>query len=122
MSLSNGHGDKQDVSQTSRKPEVILPPEFIFTPPFTTGGSKDFLGKSNYQDLKEKDSNSNRRISQSFHQLPTLLNDPLLNVLAYGSILGYLAQGFGLIPFDFVKIDLKEIRRKRSLSDWLVQT
>ena len=77
-------------------------------------------GKLNYQDFIEKGTKSNRRISQSFH-LPALLNDPLLNFLAYGSILGYLVQGFGLIPYDLINIDLKDIRKRRSLSDWLVQ-
>ena len=45
IALFNDVGGKQDVSQSSRKPEVILPSDYIFTPPFTTAGSKDFLGK-----------------------------------------------------------------------------
>ena len=69
--------------------------------------------------LKEKSNKSNRRISENFH-LPTLLNDPLLNFLAYGSILGYIVQGIGLVPYDLINIDLKEIRKKRSISDWFV--
>ena len=38
-------GGSQDASQSSRKPEVILPSDDIFTPPFKFGSSKNFLGK-----------------------------------------------------------------------------
>ena len=51
----------------------------------------------------------------SFH-LPNLLDDPLLNFLAYGAAVGFTLEKLGFIPFQRINIDLPDIRRKRSNS------
>ena len=66
---------------------------------------KQYLHK---QSLKEKSHKSRK----GFH-LPRLMNDPLLNLLAYGTALGAAAQGLGLVPFDIIHFDIKKIRKKR---------
>ena len=48
--------------------------------------------------------------------LPNLLDDPLLNLLAYGAAVGFTLEKLGLIPFKRINIDLPDIRRKRSNS------
>ena len=50
--------------------------------------------------------------------LPKLLDDPLLNFLAYGAAVGFTLEKLGFIPFQRINIDLPDIRRKRSNSDW----
>ena len=49
-------------------------------------------------------------------QLPNLLDDPLLNFLAYGAAVGFTLEKLGFIPFKRINIDLPDIRRKRSNS------
>ena len=48
--------------------------------------------------------------------LPNLLDDPLLNFLAYGAAIGFTLEKLGFIPFRRINIDLPDIRRKRSNS------
>ena len=48
--------------------------------------------------------------------LPNLLDDPLLNLLAYGAAVGFTLEKLGFIPFKRINIDLPDIRRKRSNS------
>ena len=49
--------------------------------------------------------------------LPKLLDDPLLNFLAYGAAVGFTLEKLGFIPFRRINIDLPDIRRKRSNSE-----
>ena len=55
------------------------------------------------------------RVSSAL-RLPSLLDDPLLNLMAYGAAVGFTLEKLGLIPFDRINIDLPDIRRKRSNS------
>lgn len=84
------------------------------TPPFEENvpleERKNFLHK-----LTEKSHKSRRVLPKGFH-LPKLMNDPLLNLLLYGTAFGATVQGLGLVPFDIIHFDIKEIRRKKRYS------
>ena len=71
-------------------------------------------GRKSFQALNEKTHKSNKRFGESFY-LPTLVEEPLLNLLAYGSVLGFAAKSLGLIPFDIVNLDLKDLKRRKRL-------
>ena len=69
-------------------------------------------GEKSFQEMKEKTHKSYKRFSESFH-LPTIIDEPLLNFLAYSAAMGFAVKTLGLVPFDVVNLDLKDLKRKR---------
>ena len=50
-------------------------------------------------------------------RIPKIVDDPLLNFLAYGTVVGMAINGLGGNPFDVVNLELRNLREKRSHSD-----
>ena len=106
---SYGHEQEIDISASSD----------IITPSFDVIYDENIIGsledrKKIYKAFIEKSPKIKRRNFDTF-RLPSLVwpEDPLLNFLAYGSVLGFAAQGLGLIPFDAMSVDLKGLKRRR---------
>lgn len=58
-----------------------------------------------------------KNVETNDFQIPSLLDDPVLNFLAYGTVFGMAIQSLGGNPFDVVNVELRNLRKKRSYSD-----
>ena len=97
-----------DPSDDIQSSDNHLTPPFKETVPLED--RKNFLHQ-----LTEKSHKSRRVLPKGFH-LPKLMNDPLLNLLLYGTAFGATVQGLGLVPFDIIHFDIKKIRKKKRYS------
>lgn len=55
-----------------------------------------------------------KNIKANYFPIPLISNDPLLNLLAFGTVFGMAMKSIGGIPFDVVNVELRDLRKKRS--------
>jgi len=101
----------------------------IYTPPFGNYSELESIDSvenayganeidhSHTYDTENRVSNTEKFSQNNNFRIPVLVDDPLLNFLAYGTVLGMAINSLGANPFDVVNVELRNLREKRSNSD-----
>ena len=104
----------------------------IYTPPFRNYSeyaindtenyniAKEINGSHHYETqsrVSDNEKSSQKDVEINNFRIPKIVDDPLLNFLAYGTVVGLAINGLGGNPFDVVNLELRNLREKRSHSD-----